>query len=46
MFRVYDNGELIFESDSVASLIDYLERHVEKRIKYVLFQSAQEEGVI
>lgn len=38
MFRIYDDNVLKFETISVSLLIDYIERHVEKKIRYVEFR--------
>ena len=39
MFRIYDDNVLMFETISVSQLMEYLERNVEKEIKYVEFRS-------
>jgi hypothetical protein len=43
MFRIYEDNKLLFETNSVSQLMEYMARSVEKEIKYVEFRSVDVE---
>jgi hypothetical protein len=37
MFRIFENNEVVFETDSISKLIEYIERQEEYNPKYIEF---------